>query len=208
MIWAKHEYHQQEPPSDFSCSATSTSISRRLSKRNALSSLSSSSAASASSHFSRKSSRRFAWSVLITAPGALGMVVRSEESPDGGGSVNSIARNSRVSANVSKLHAIMSRQYSRIFATPYLRVQCNHKLCSRPISYSMIYSSMIHSISFLTLYKAIIHKGSSLLSNCWASYDHTPDFTCLNHQPTGTMKTMRWDDKHDRAWHIQQVKLW
>ena len=46
--------------SDFSCSATTISISRRLSKSNALSSLSSSSAASASSHFSRKSSRRLA----------------------------------------------------------------------------------------------------------------------------------------------------
>lgn len=107
--------------SRFSRLATSISISRRLSKRRALSSLLSSSAASASSHFSRKSSRRFAWSVLISAPGAFGNVVRREESPDGGGNVKSIMRNSRVSANVSKLHATASKQYSRIFRTPYLR---------------------------------------------------------------------------------------
>ncbi|KAG7026981.1 hypothetical protein SDJN02_10989, partial [Cucurbita argyrosperma subsp. argyrosperma] len=54
------------------------------------------------------------------APGALGAVVRSEESPDGGGRVNSISLNSRVSANVSKLQAIVSKQYSRILITPYL----------------------------------------------------------------------------------------
>jgi len=101
--------------------ATSISISRRLSKSNALSSLLSRSAASASSHFSRKSSRRFPWSVFRAAPGALGAVVRSEESPDGGGTVKSIARKSRVSANVSKLQAIVSRQYSLILMTPYLR---------------------------------------------------------------------------------------
>ncbi|KAK2977009.1 hypothetical protein RJ640_013627 [Escallonia rubra] len=74
--------------------------------------------ASASSHFSRKSSRIFPSSVFTSAPGALGTVVRKEESPDGGGSVSNIARNSGVSANVSKLTAITSRQYSRIFKTP------------------------------------------------------------------------------------------
>lgn len=74
-----------------------------------------------------RSSRRLLCSVLITAPGALGTVVRSEESPDGGGSVKSIARNSHVSANVSKLQAMVSRQYSRIFRTPYLHVNRNKK---------------------------------------------------------------------------------
>lgn len=49
--------------------------------------------------------------------------MRRDESPDGGGRVKSIALNSGVSANVSKLQAIISRQYSRIFTTPYLDVK-------------------------------------------------------------------------------------
>ncbi|KAJ9537865.1 hypothetical protein OSB04_030598 [Centaurea solstitialis] len=57
-------------------------------------------AASTSSHFSRKSSRTFPSVIFISAPGALGAVVRSDESPDGGGSVRSIALNSRVQAIV------------------------------------------------------------------------------------------------------------
>lgn len=107
--------------SPISLSATIISISSLLSNRAALSSLLSSSAASASSHFSLKSSRRLPWSDWPSDPGALGLVVLREESPEGGGRVKSIARNSRVSANVSKLQAMTSKQYSLIFMTPYLQ---------------------------------------------------------------------------------------
>jgi len=60
------------------------------------------------------------WSVFPALPGALGRVVRNESSPDGGGSVKSKARNSRVAANISKLQAMISKMYSLIFMTPYL----------------------------------------------------------------------------------------
>lgn len=49
-------------------------------------------------------------------------MVRRDESPDGGGKVSSIALNSLVSANNSKLQAMVSRQNSRIFKTPYLEM--------------------------------------------------------------------------------------
>jgi hypothetical protein len=116
------------------------STSSLLSNSAALSSLSSSSAASASNHFSRKSSRRFPWAVLPAVPGALGRVVRSESSPDGGGSVKSKARNSRVCKQLK----VASDEIQTIF--PYFQDTVPVTQSNTPIS--------------VTTTKRSIHKNS------------------------------------------------